>query len=162
MPIDINSHEFLLLLRQFETGQVVLFTGAGFSLGATNSRGTEPPDAAALATELAGQCGWSYSGEPLPAVYAQAEHHLGTRELRSFLESLYANLKPAPWHADIARLYWARIYSTNIDDLVEQVYSRGGVQKLRRIVCPAPFMEVTCPPFSLRSRPRVPLVCDRH
>jgi hypothetical protein len=141
MPIDTNSQEFLLLLRQFEKGQVVLFTGAGFSLGATNGLGTEPPDGTALAHLLAEECGWSYNREPLPAVYAQAEAHLGTQNVRSFLESLYAHLKPAPWHSDIARLYWARIYSINIDDLVEQVYSRGAVQRLRPIVCPASFRE---------------------
>ncbi|MBI2186825.1 MAG: SIR2 family protein [Acidobacteria bacterium] len=141
MPIDTNSHEFLLLLRQFEKGQVALFTGAGFSFGVTNSRGAEPPDAITLAQQLAAECNWPYNGEPLPAVYAQAEDHLGTKNLRSFLESLYLNLKPAAWHLDIARLYWSRIYSTNIDDLVEQAYARGGVQKLRSIVCPAPFLE---------------------
>lgn len=141
MPIDTNSHEFRLLLRQFEKGQVVLFAGAGFSLGATNRGGVDPPDAKKLASMLAAECGWAYADEPLQSVYAQAENHLGSNGLRSILESLYADLKPATWQGLIAKLFWARIYTTNIDDLIERVYSRGAVQNLRSIVCPAPFVE---------------------
>ena len=141
MAIDTGSHEFLLLLRQFEKGQVVLFAGAGFSLGATNARGSDPPDVPTLSRDLAAECGWPYDNEPLASIYAQAEHHLGTRNLRAFLESRYAGLKPATWHHDVARLHWARIYTTNIDDLLEQVYAHGGVQRLRPIVCPAPYAE---------------------
>jgi hypothetical protein len=43
MPIDLNTHEFQLLLSQFEKGNVVLFTGASFSIGAQNCRKKEPP-----------------------------------------------------------------------------------------------------------------------
>lgn len=141
MAVDTSSHEFLLLLRQFEKGQVVLFAGAGFSLGATNQRGEEPPDARTLASRLAGECGWPYGGEDLPVVYAQAESHLGTAGLRSFLESLYANLKPASWQYDIARVHWHRMYTTNIDDVIEHAYLKDAVQTLSPIVCPAPFAE---------------------
>ena len=52
MAIDTNSHEFQLLLRQFEMGNVVLFAGAGFSMGAKNSKGTDPPLGADLARIL--------------------------------------------------------------------------------------------------------------
>ncbi len=50
--IDTNSHEFQILLRQFEKGNVALFAGAGFSIGAKNSIGTDPPLGAELARIL--------------------------------------------------------------------------------------------------------------
>ena len=63
MPIDFNSQELRLLLRQSEKGNVVLFAGAGFSLGARNPRGTDPPLGPQLAEALALECGWKYEGE---------------------------------------------------------------------------------------------------
>ena len=36
MPIRLDSQEMQYLLRQFEKGNVILFAGAGFSLGARN------------------------------------------------------------------------------------------------------------------------------
>ena len=62
MPIDFNSQEMQLLLRQFERGNVVLFAGAGFSIGARNIRGEDPPLGGPLADALARECGWDYSG----------------------------------------------------------------------------------------------------
>lgn len=139
MPIDKTSQEFLLLLRQFEKGNVILFAGAGFSLGARNARGSDPPDAKSLARLLAEECGWPYNDEDLPVVYAQAERHLGTQALRGFLTALYANCKPAAWHHLLSKFYWHRIYTTNIDDVIEQAYSVQPAQRLDVLVCPAAY-----------------------
>jgi hypothetical protein len=62
MPIDFKAQEIQLLLRQFEQGNVVLFAGAGFSVGARNSRGEDPPLGGQLADALARECGWDYAG----------------------------------------------------------------------------------------------------
>jgi hypothetical protein len=43
MAIDLNSQEMMLLLRQFEKGNAVLFAGAGFSIGAESRTGMDPP-----------------------------------------------------------------------------------------------------------------------
>jgi hypothetical protein len=139
MPIDFDSQELKLLLRQFEKGNVVLFAGAGFSLGAKNPRGTDPPLGAQLAETLASECGWKYDGEDLGIVYEQAQKHLGSKELNSKLCSLYKDCAPAPWHHLIPKLYWSRIYTTNIDDVIENSYRPGGVQRFNSITCPADF-----------------------
>ena len=141
MPIDTSSPDFKLLLRQFAKGQVVLFAGAGFSLGAKNMRGNEPPDARSLAEHLAAECCWEYTGEDLSVVYAQAEFHLGSAALRELLASLYCELAPASWHHLIAEIYWHRIYTTNIDDLFEKTYSSSSCQRLKSLVCPSPHQE---------------------
>jgi energy-coupling factor transporter ATP-binding protein EcfA2 len=139
MAIDTNSHEFQILLRQFEKGNVVLFAGAGFSIGATNPMGTDPPLGAELARSLARECGWEYNDEDLPSVYDQAQKHLGSKELQEVLARLYRDCKPAPWHTHLPLLQWYRIYTTNIDDVLEQAYKGSAVQRLDLITCPTPY-----------------------
>ncbi|HKO42682.1 MAG TPA: SIR2 family protein [Pyrinomonadaceae bacterium] len=141
MSIDLTTHESKLLLRQFEKGNVVLFAGAGFSIGATNRIGEDPPLGNALGEILAAECGWPYEGEDLPIVYAQARAHLGAEGLESVLNNRYRDCKPAAWHLLVAKLFWHRIYTTNIDDVIENVYSAGSSQILDRIVCPAPYRD---------------------
>lgn len=138
VPIDFNTQEMQLLLRQFERGNVVLFAGAGFSLGARNARGEDPPLGGQLAEALARECGWDYSGEELGVVYDEAQKHLGTQGLRDLLNSRYRDCVPAAWHSLVAKLLWYRIYTTNIDDVIENAYVRGE-QKLRLVVFPSNY-----------------------
>ncbi len=139
MAIDFNSQELKLLLKQFEKGNVILFAGAGFSLGARNSKGVDPPLGSSLAEALAIECGWKYEGEDLGIVYEQAQRHLGTTGLNNVLRSLYKDCVPAQWHYLIPKLFWYRIYTTNIDDVLETSYSKGAVQSLDSVTCPADF-----------------------
>ena len=76
---DFNSQELQLLLRQFERGNVVLFAGAGFSIGAKNTLGVDPPLVPDLCRALASDCGWTYDNEELAVVFAQAQKYLGLR-----------------------------------------------------------------------------------
>lgn len=142
--VDLNSQELQLLLRQFEKGSVVLFAGAGFSLGARNSVGVDPPLASQLCEILTSECGWKYSGEELSLVYEQAQKHLGTTGLNDILSHYYKDCIPAPWHAIIPTLVWYRIYTTNIDDVIEQSYSYAAAasfQKLVPLTCPCPAQD---------------------
>ena len=93
MSIDFNSPDLQLLLRQFQTGNAILFAGAGFSVSASNAEGTDPPTSQSLAERLSVECGWSYSGEALPLVYGQAEKHLGTSRLRDLIDRLFGALR---------------------------------------------------------------------
>ena len=139
MAIDTNSHEFQILLRQFEKGNVVFFAGAGFSIGARNTMGTDPPLGAELARILARECGWLYNGEDLPSVYDQAQKHLGSKELQDVLARYYRDCKPADWHIQLSFLQWYRIYTTNIDDVLEQVYKGHAAQRVDLITCPTSY-----------------------
>jgi hypothetical protein len=139
MAIDFNSQELKLLLKQFEKGNVILFAGAGFSLGSRNSRNTDPPLGSNLAEALATECGWKYEGEDLGIVYEQAQKHLGSSGLNAVLRTLYKDCVPAHWHYLIPQLFWYRIYTTNIDDVLEHSYRKSSVQTLDSITCPADF-----------------------
>src|SRR5260370_201723 len=139
VPIDFDTHEIRLLFSQFKKGNVVLFAGAGFSLGARNPRGGDSPLGPQRAETLAAECGWKYEGEDLGIVYEQAQKHLGSDGLNGVLYSLYGDCVPADWHQIIPRLFWYRIYTTNIDDVLENSYARGSVQRLTSVTCPADF-----------------------
>src|SRR5207245_728264 len=95
---DFNSQELQLLLRQFERGNVVLFAGAGFSIGAKNTLGEDPPLAPDLCRALAGDCGWTYDNEELAVVFAQAQKYLGTPGLNERLFTYFRCCTPASWH----------------------------------------------------------------
>lgn len=141
MAIDLTTYEMQFLLKQFEKANVVLFAGAGFSTDAISGAGQHPPLGADLAVKLAAACGWKHEGEELPVVFEQAQKHLGTRALDELLASLYQQCKPAAWHRLTASIIWHRIYTTNIDDVLEQVYAKGGAQSVEPIVCPAPYID---------------------
>lgn len=141
MPLDINAAEIQLLLRQFERGDVVLFAGAGFSVGARNQRQEEPPTSRQLCELLASECGWKYEDEDLPTVYEQAELHLGTNRLRELFARVYRDCSPAPWHETLSQWFWYRIYTTNVDDVIQHSYSGASAQRLRTVVCPSPYQE---------------------
>ena len=143
MSVDFNSPDLQLLLRQFQTGNAILFAGAGFSVSASNAEGTDPPTSQSLAERLSVECGWSYSGEELPLVYGQAEKHLGTRRLRDLMDRLFGHCTPADWHRSVAQIHWYRIYTTNVDDVIENSYTKSnGLQRLAVITCPAQYKDV--------------------
>lgn len=142
LKIDIAEPDLRLLLNQFKTGSVVLFAGAGFSLGAISGVGKEPPLATELPALLAAECGVAYAGEDLAVVYDYAQKRLGTEKLHSFLSSYYRGCQPAAWHLLIPQILWSRIYTVNIDDVIENSFTAvRGEQRLRPIVHPAPYAD---------------------
>ncbi len=90
---------------------------------------------------FAKECGWAYNDEDLPTVYDQAQKHLGSKELQQVLARYYRDCKPADWHLRLPSLHWYRIYTTNIDDVLEQAYKGYAAQRLDLITCPAPYLD---------------------
>ncbi len=141
MAIDTASQHFKFLLKQIQKGNVFLFAGAGFSLGAHNSTGREPPTGDTLAALLAAECGWPYSGEDLPTVYGLARTALGQGGLLGFLAKHFKNCKPG-WQPLISSIPWYRIYTANIDDVIEVSYGGpAAFQKLKSLTYPTEYAE---------------------
>jgi len=136
MAIDLDAPEFKFLLSQMKKGNVVLFCGAGFSVDATNNDGKSPPLGRALAKQLADAAGLNFDGEPLPIVYNAVEPIIGSAILRDHLRKGYIIAGYAPWYDAITEFVWNRIYTTNIDNLLDKIYSSKTDQELETIVCP--------------------------
>jgi hypothetical protein len=113
------------LAGQFARGQVVLFTGAGFSLGATARDGQSVPSVSELKRRL-----WdiAFPGEDfdedstLGDIFEVALRTAGntTRELFEACLRVEARSLPDSYGAWFS-MPWTRIYTLNVDDLDEAV-----------------------------------------
>ncbi len=137
MPFDLSGNEFEFLRRKLARGEVVLFLGAGFSADAKNRKGDNLPLGARLAELLAERAGLTYAGEPLTNVYQVVRPRIGDKDLWAYLQELFHVNSYDDWYDLIPQFVWHRIYTLNIDNLLDVIYSKSVNQQLTKIVCPA-------------------------
>ena len=118
------------LLNALEKGEIVLVLGAGASATSTNSKGQRVRQSSSLAALLASEAGLHYNGEDLPDVIGAV---LGPRisavQFHRILAAEYTKITPSPELADLLGYTWRRLYTWNVDDLIENIH--GGVQRRR-------------------------------
>lgn len=109
------------LRGQFKQGLPVLFSGAGFSLGASSVRGELIPSYTELSRELWNLC---YPGEPfeegtsLQDLYEDARIRHCSRLSRLMAELLSVDADSlARWYETIFSMPWFRCYTLNVDNL---------------------------------------------
>jgi hypothetical protein len=113
------------LIRNLGLAKVVLFLGAGFSSEARNRIGTNIPLGRQLATLIWDYLKYDgdYDNTSLQEMYeAMISTGLPHAEIADFLESRYIVDDFPKEYAALDSAIWYRIYSTNIDDLVEKAY----------------------------------------
>ena len=135
--LKIHSSYIPHLRTQFSNGSIVLFTGAGFSLDGTNIYGEKLPSSSELTNLLWDIC---YPGEEfetdtqLQDVFdtALSQHK---RELGDILRKKFTvDSKKIPnWYKEIISMPWLRIYTLNIDDLLEK--TQENLSSGRNIKC---------------------------
>ncbi len=102
-------------------GNALLFTGAGFSLGATNSRlppNNQVPSARVFARDLADQLN-SKAEYPLQVVSQAYKQREGEHGLVRELLSNFTIHQVTERQKEIAALPWSRVYTTNYDSCFE-------------------------------------------
>ena len=130
--IDIESFAIPHLNSQFSSASPILFTGAGFSLGAKSQAGKNIPTATKLTKLL-----WNIaypdhefeSESELQDVFQAAASSAGNKTKR-LLEDLFI-VDPRSiqeYHLRLLDLPWSAIYTLNIDDLIEKALSKQGVK----------------------------------
>lgn len=112
-----------------EEGRVMLLLGAGCSLSSKNKFKNNVISSNDLAKKLAGEANFNYSGESLPKVYAAVKAILGDR-LKIILENEFRNCIPSKEYNRLALYTFARIYTLNIDDALENALSRNSQQTI--------------------------------
>ena len=129
------------LIRAINRNQAILFLGAGFSTLAKNQRGESLPTSARFAELL-----WGFLGYPPPYDTTSSLAELYEALLASgkplsvisdFLTSNLLSVDTPREYQEIVKVFWSRIYTTNIDNLLEQIYAL-----------------VTTPRLDIRSFPR--------
>ncbi|MCG9079937.1 SIR2 family protein [Laribacter hongkongensis] len=106
-------------LGEFDPESSILFLGSGFSLGATNIAGKNPPNGAGLRRHFIEQLGLpsetTYDLQILTEEFAEKDAQKLRDELyRIFRVTTLSNAQKA-----ILNERWRRIYTTNYDDAVE-------------------------------------------
>ncbi|MCM1304110.1 MAG: SIR2 family protein [Lachnospiraceae bacterium] len=120
--------------RIMENEPPMLFLGAGFSLGATNEYG-DIPLGDTLKQEI---IDIFIRGNVDEEAIREIEHYelqdvcefvdeslKQYTELREFLVKRLGNVKPAEFHYNLTNYPWKKIYTVNIDNLVEVVYRKS-------------------------------------
>jgi len=105
----------------------VLFTGAGFSLGSLQNDNTPIPKGYDLKIDIIKNI-LRYTSDSSEYIELKNEtlqnvcevtnaHH--KPQLQDYLTEVFSNCKPKDYHKTICSYRWSRIYTTNIDDLIE-------------------------------------------
>lgn len=126
------------LIRLLGRNQVVLFLGAGFSMGASNKLGEEFPSGRQLGEKL-----WQflkfegeYDETPLPVLYdAFLGEGIKREQKREFLENHLLSGEVPEYYDRLTIPFWFKIYTINIDDVIQQVFRRNN-QVLRQLIYP--------------------------
>lgn len=111
------------VLKRITRGNVMLFTGAGFSVGTKNRDGEEPPMAAPL-SQLIAQLGRTKSGnhEATNDLQFEADYYIDNfdkNKLIKLLERKYSLVSVSDEHKVICSVKWRTIYTTNYDNSIE-------------------------------------------
>lgn len=122
------------LVRAINRNQVNLVLGAGFSTLAKNRLGNHLPTGAQLAGHL-----WAFLGYPQPYDPASSLSELYEAMLASgkslitisdFLSSHLISIDAPREYEEIVKVFWSRIYTLNIDNLLEMIYSKARSPRL--------------------------------
>jgi hypothetical protein len=107
------------------SGRAVLFTGAGFSIGAVNLRNTPFKTGATLAKHLAQLAGLPES-TGLEDSAEWVTNKYGKDRLIEELHQEFTAKHVTQAHTDILKYPWKRIYTTNYDNVAETASAKAG------------------------------------
>ena len=106
-------------------GRALLFTGAGFSVGAVNLRGTPFKTGRGLAGHLA-----NLAGLPITTELEDAAEwfvgKLGKDRLVEELQNEFTVKDVTEAHVDLLQYPWHRVYTTNYDNVAETAAAQAG------------------------------------
>lgn len=116
------------LKKALKEESVILFLGSGFSMEAFNLLEENFPSGEILGARL-----WEfleyeglYDGTPLAQMYhAFLLHHAEMEKKQHFLRCHLTSSQIPELYDAVTKPSWYRIYSTNVDDVVEKIYKRN-------------------------------------
>ena len=112
-----------ILVDYVRDGQVVLFLGAGASIGARHPQNRRVPTSSDLASLLADKfLGPSFRGWPLPQVAELAISETDLLSVQEYVASLFRDFQPSETHLQLPTFVWKALATTNFDLLIERAY----------------------------------------
>lgn len=103
-----------------------LLLGAGASVGAVGGNGVPLPTGTQLCSALVKDFDIDTGGEPLSLsdAYSYLQRHNG-QGVSTYLRDWFSGCQPS-WQDLLCEFNWKRLWTLNIDDVVEQAFSRVG------------------------------------
>lgn len=136
--------EYKDALSYIKSGDALLFLGSGFSLGATTLNGEKLPSVTSLTSRMVKSINDNVkesekikytdkNGDPKIFNFSKISNfysnHLGKKEFVSFLRSQFSVQKFTKAQSDIVNNPWISIFTTNYDNIVENISSRIPVSR---------------------------------
>ena len=113
------------LKTAIESGNCVLFIGAGIGYDMTGSDGNHVPDGVALAKELASHFKIDTDSDDLSKVSQIISLRRSRDELDGYLRKRFANVEPGDHVKWLITNRWKAIYTTNYDFGIERAYEHN-------------------------------------
>ena len=120
-----------------QKGIPILFLGAGFSYGSTNKEG-ELPTGEKLTEDI---FNYFIKGKVEPIEEKEIEKYdlqdmcqtvndylNQSKDLKEYLFKRFKHAKPEEFHYNLLSYPWRRIYTVNIDDIVENIYRKSDIK----------------------------------
>ena len=125
------------LVNQVRQGRVVLFLGAGATIGAKMGGSDGPPSSDQLRDRITKRFLPSHSSDHSLAWVAElASSATNIFEVQDFIARQFMDLRPATFHSLIPTFVWRGLATTNYDRLIEIVYANAE----KRVQAVVPFL----------------------
>ena len=113
------------LIQEIKRGNVVLFLGAGASMGSQDNSGKGMLGVRQLIDELSDRfLGGEEKSSTLASVSELAMSEADKTSVQIFIKQLFEHFNPAEFHLKIPLFRWKSIYTTNYDLLIEKAYAQ--------------------------------------
>ena len=116
------GHIPLGLRQVLESGDCVLFVGAGLGAHLNRPDGSKPPNSTELAQELIEQFSITTESRDLAKVAELIDIRKGRAPLEAFLRKSLADLAPDQVFQWLTSFRWRAIFTTNYDRAIERAY----------------------------------------
>ncbi len=110
------------LKQAIESGDCILFIGAGIGANVLDKNGTNAPNAKELAAELNEYFKLNYECNDLSKISQVLDIKNKRIELQTFIKNKFANMMPDDLFKWIPTINWKAIYTTNYDNFIEKAY----------------------------------------
>lgn len=131
MIIDDNNAAFLK--DQIELGNVILFLGAGVNDGATNGSRSPIKSGSDLASLLRTKTRVDDAGLTLGDLVDEFRQQVGDLGFSKLLNEEFSDCTPSLHQRRLLQYAWARIYTLNIDNCLENTPRKDRAQRLQQI-----------------------------
>lgn len=111
------------LIDHIKDGQIVLFLGAGATLGAAHPKNIPPPIGPKLAKLVSKKfLNSKFDNHPLAHVVELAISETDLFRVQEFIYSIFIDFYPSEFHKLIPKFLWHAIATTNFDLIIERAY----------------------------------------